>query len=1156
VEPPPPTTTPVHSRVRSRHFSDDLDARSGLRKEIKDISELERKTPPESVIDTGVKLLNQKGLAKSNLECPDIPSPFPRASIRKTKNLIRRESKDDVRAVHSYMSEGSMASFYIEDSEPSHKIFDSNQMRISEESMGGNPASKDVYKIVSPKTPVTGPSKFQGQYKLDRPQSTPYNLKPSGHEILSSRNGTKDSLKDSETSLDQQKEELFLQRSRLLSVDRKYIEDLSTLRRVVHSINNYFRFRERSISATIVDSGKKRDDELGISFDETLYITQFEDQLIRIESIHKLLMKEIASTSLIKAFSNASRGLIKEYVLFGKSFKILSDLLIKTLSIIPNGMQKLPSFHVEWMKFPSDLRSKGGFQQLMSVPLTKILFYIRLLSTYLMYCESNSTSRLQRIIRKFRWGQSYVERYADRKKIPRQLLPQNEYKIPGRTLIKSGVLLTGRKKKRRRVYLFSDLLLWCTIKNEICGEIGLHTAYTAVQKTEDDYNDDTSSTDFDEILEEVSSKDTDSKYSTAKLTRNADRGTQKETAGFPMGTPLFSILIHCAERNRPLHFQCKNVPEHQNWVSVITSTIQDLTGASSTQQQRIRRFNHSARVRMRNATMDALKGLYAHKSIQSIPRVMSRWHSGRRRSSDSGYNPLNWKKPAVTPANSITTNGSKGVRVKSLNHSTQTLFSRNSVRDPEVSAPYNVTHLTHVGRDLRWTGQSLEEAFEMKSKLGEGSFATVWRAVHKKAKFELAIKILNLQTTENISKANLNEGLETDILKNVEDNENVTEIVCKSSTNLNSDQKENLGDLMEEIQILKQIKHPKIVSYYGSHGPDNKGRLWIMMDLCDAGSVMQLLETTRAQLTDIQISYILSSVLSALSYLHKKGIIHRDIKANNILLTHCGGVKLADFGVSHHIKDTLRCNQILGSPLWLPPEAVSGGAHKPAITIDAKADIWSLGITAIEIAEGEPPYAQLTRLRVLRSIAVNPAPLHFLKMPFWTSLFKQWLAVCLIKDPKKRPSAEDMLKHPFILQSLISKRNIGSSLQPLIRKCLYIQEKRVLRSIERKQGYRSGSNVREMVKPDKALEKGKDLDDYFSKGTRDYLLMAQELMSKIKRERWKRKQLQETRIKYLRHRISGKSIETPKGISRRTSSVSSVSKRGSLLTLQVVYLCL
>lgn len=241
----------------------------------------------------------------------------------------------------------------------------------------------------------------------------------------------------------------------------------------------------------------------------------------------------------------------------------------------------------------------------------------------------------------------------------------------------------------------------------------------------------------------------------------------------------------------------------------------------------------------------------------------------------------------------------------------------------------------------------------------------------------------------------------------------------------------DLTDLHKEIAILRKCRSPYVVSYYGSYEKD--GDLWIVMEYCSAGSVSDLMSMCDITLEEHEICEVLAAVLKGLEYLHEIHLIHRDLKAGNILLTRTGAAKLADFGVSAQLTSTMsKRRTVIGTPYWMPPEVIQESAY------DYRADIWSLGITAIELADGEPPYADIHPMRAIFLIPSREPPK--LKEPnAWSPSFNDFIAKCLVKDPTKRPSASKMLQHPFVAAAAGRiALNGGRSvvLEDLLEKCM------------------------------------------------------------------------------------------------------------------------
>jgi len=223
---------------------------------------------------------------------------------------------------------------------------------------------------------------------------------------------------------------------------------------------------------------------------------------------------------------------------------------------------------------------------------------------------------------------------------------------------------------------------------------------------------------------------------------------------------------------------------------------------------------------------------------------------------------------------------------------------------------------------------------------------------------------------------------------------------------------EDTDELRKEIDYLKRGAHDFVVGYHGSYQKD--GQIWIVMDLCEAGSISDLIRSTQSTLVEEEIRAVAASMLLGLAHLHGKRMIHRDIKAGNILLTNDGFAKLADFGVSKQLTTVQsKCDTTIGTPYWMGPEVIQDGRY------NAKADIWSLGITLIEIAEGEPPFCNIHPMRALFVIPKRP-PSTFSEPERWSDEMNDFLAQCLIKDPEQRKSAEDLLAHPFVADFVLA----------------------------------------------------------------------------------------------------------------------------------------
>jgi len=276
------------------------------------------------------------------------------------------------------------------------------------------------------------------------------------------------------------------------------------------------------------------------------------------------------------------------------------------------------------------------------------------------------------------------------------------------------------------------------------------------------------------------------------------------------------------------------------------------------------------------------------------------------------------------------------------------------------------TELVHV---------NATERYELTEKIGQGGFGYVYKAVDNMTGATVACKLINLD-----------------------------------------DASDELEDVQQEISVMSNCNCSQLTKYFTSFLSGSQ--LWIVMEYLEGGSLSDLLVDS-GPLDEPTIAYVMRELLTALAYLHGERKIHRDVKAGNILVSAGGGVKLADFGVTGQLTESVGKRKTrVGTPYWMAPEVISETSY------DASADIWSVGITAMELADGKPPYASsLHPMQAIFYIPKNPAPV--LDGPY-SPEFKNFIAACLQKDPSSRLSAVSLLKHPFMLvdqppETLISR---------------------------------------------------------------------------------------------------------------------------------------
>ncbi|KAI8801129.1 kinase-like domain-containing protein [Cladochytrium replicatum] len=228
-------------------------------------------------------------------------------------------------------------------------------------------------------------------------------------------------------------------------------------------------------------------------------------------------------------------------------------------------------------------------------------------------------------------------------------------------------------------------------------------------------------------------------------------------------------------------------------------------------------------------------------------------------------------------------------------------------------------------------------------------------------------------------------------------------------------ERNQIDELRREIQIMSLSKHPNLLPVHGSFVSGSK--LYIVTPFLSAGSCLDIMKTAHPEgLEEVTVSTILKQALQGLEYLHKNGLIHRDVKAGNLLMDDDGLVQLADFGVSSSLDTGERRGMrktFVGTPCWMAPEVMEQSGY------DFKADIWSFGITALELATGHAPFAKYPPIKVLMLTLQNDPPTldRDTTKHRYSKGFKEMIDTCLQKDPSKRPTAEKLLQHPFFKQA-------------------------------------------------------------------------------------------------------------------------------------------
>mmetsp|Transcript_15134 Transcript_15134/g.38148 ORF Transcript_15134/g.38148 Transcript_15134/m.38148 type:complete len:531 (+) Transcript_15134:161-1753(+) len=273
------------------------------------------------------------------------------------------------------------------------------------------------------------------------------------------------------------------------------------------------------------------------------------------------------------------------------------------------------------------------------------------------------------------------------------------------------------------------------------------------------------------------------------------------------------------------------------------------------------------------------------------------------------------------------------------------------------------------------------DELEILNLIGEGSFGAVYRASHKSTGAVVAVKV-----------------------------------IANASSSKSEEEK-----IQGEIEILSRCDSPYIVGYFECFikpATNKPGEMWIVMEFCQGGSMTDLLEANNGYaLPEDCIRAVCASIVLGLEYLHGiANVCHRDIKCGNVLLTSDGNVKLADFGVSAELTNTLNKRKtVVGSPYWMAPEVIRESHY------DGRADVWSLGITCIEMAEGAPPHANLHPLRAIFVIPTKPAP-TLADPDNWSPEMLDFVRACCQKDASQRRDSASLSTLPFIRQDVMALR--------------------------------------------------------------------------------------------------------------------------------------
>ena len=361
-----------------------------------------------------------------------------------------------------------------------------------------------------------------------------------------------------------------------------------------------------------------------------------------------------------------------------------------------------------------------------------------------------------------------------------------------------------------------------------------------------------------------------------------------------------------------------------------------------------------------------------------------------------------------------------------------------------------------------------EDLFTLIYPIGHGAFGSVYKAIHNSTNKIYAIKIIDYSKDNN------------------KENNNIINFNYKS--------------IQQETSIMKLVDNSKyIVKYYGSYFSRKSNTLWLILEYCSSGSANDLMFSMNRTFSEVELATIMEMVLQGLALMHKKNLIHRDIKGANILLSEDGYAKLGDFGVGAELSNEKYRMSKKGSPYWMSPQIASN------LKYDYKTDIWSLGITCIELLEGEPPFSQLKPSNVMEKISKEPPRIsEMIDLNEHTTQFKSFIEHCLEVDPKKRSTAEELLHHEFIKKFSKGRKYMISLIKKHaddVEKFRFESEEEYQKMLKKNGNNKNNSYSEEELEEEVFYEKKNCLETYQERQNDDFISIDNQMKKFLKKNK-------------------------------------------------------